>query len=293
MRVAVTIATALAAALAAPVAASAGPAYRYTTIADGGPARTLGQCPAINELGQVAFIASDLDPETFDTEDIVLRGAGGRVTTIAREGEALDAIVGNPSINVRGAVAFDAIPSDDDREVILRGAGGRLTEIARAGEERPFGFFTADVSLNSLGRVAFTGERTADFDEGLFEGSGGPVATRYLASSSPFDGSIGQPSLNELEQVASTTGPFSSFGFGGPSLNDLGHVAFQATLDDFASSGVFTGAGPVLQTGDTIGARTVASVNGCREMLNPRGQVALTVQFADGGEAILRADPRR
>ena len=49
----------------------------------------------------------------------------------------------------------------------------------------------------------------------------------------------------------------------------------------------------MLQTGDTIGTRTVASVNGCREMLNPRGQVALTVRFDDGGEAILRADPGR
>ena len=77
MRVAVTIAAALAAALAAPVAASAGPAYRYTTIADGGPVRTLGQCPAINALGQVAFIASDLDPETFDTEDIVCAALAG------------------------------------------------------------------------------------------------------------------------------------------------------------------------------------------------------------------------
>src|SRR5918999_1290587 len=58
-------------------------------------------------------------------------------------------------------------------------------------------------ALNNLGQVAFTGElNDALSDQGLFEGSGGPVATRYLASTSQFSGSISPPSLNDLEQAA-------------------------------------------------------------------------------------------
>lgn len=81
--------------------------------------------------------------------------------------------------------------------------------------------------------------------------------------------------------------------FRGPSLNDLGRVAFQADLDDFVSSAVFTGPNAatdaVIRTGDTVGGKTVQSVSACREMLNARGQVAAKVTFEDSSEAIIRA----
>ena len=93
---------------------------------------------------------------------------------------------------------------------------------------------------------------------------------------------------------SATTRPF---GFRGPSLNDLGQVAFQADLDDFLSSGVLTGpdavADAVIRTGDKIRGKTVQSVSACREMLNARGQVAARVTFDDFSQAIIRATPRR
>jgi hypothetical protein len=46
----------------------------------------------------------------------------------------------------------------------------------------------------SFASVALTGELNLDGDEGLFEGSGGPIATRYLASTSKFAGSISRSS---------------------------------------------------------------------------------------------------
>jgi len=65
-------------------------------------------------------------------------------------------------------------------------------------------------------------------------------------------------------------------------------VAFQADLDDFVSSGVFTGPSAatdaVIRTGDTVGGNTVQSVSACREMLNARGQVAARVTFEDTSE---------
>ena len=246
MRIAVT--TVLAAACLALPASAHAAGYTYTTIANGSETRFLGSCPAINLRGQVAFTASDFDPETFDVNDSMLRGSGGALTTIAgEESDGLVAIVGNPSINIVGQVAFDANPDDDDREVILRGSGGPLTEIARASEARRFDSFTADVSLNSLGRVAFGAELNAGGDEGVFEGSGGPVATRYVASTSRFAGSAGQPSLTEVESVAFTeetddggAGVFrqdilgritqiaSGFFSGRVSLNLAGRVAYSS-----------------------------------------------------------------
>ena len=90
--------------------------------------------------------------------------------------------------------------------------------------------------------------------------------------------------------------PEASFGSRGPSLNDLGLVAFQADLDDFVSSGVFTGPNPVpdavIRTGDRVAGKTVQSVSACREMLKARGQVAVRVTFEDFSQGIIRTTPR-
>ena len=188
MRTTMTLA-ALAVSMAV-TATTAAADYTYRTIAEGSDTLFLGQCPAINNFGTVAFPASEFDPVTFNTEDKILRSAGGPLTTIAAESDGFTSIFGNPSINDFGAVAFDGNPTGPDDELIARGSRGPLTEIARADSTAgQFDSFTADVSLNNLGRVAFTGELNATRDEGLFEGSGGPVATRYLASTSQFAGS--------------------------------------------------------------------------------------------------------
>ena len=125
-----------------------------------------------------------------------------------------------------------------------------------------------------FGRVAFTAFDDESAKESVLVGRGGP-----------------------LTEVASTLGDFSSFGSRGPSLNAVGRVAFQAELDDFASTGVFTGpdaaADAVIRTGDVVGGRTVQSVSGCREMLNLLGQVAVRATFDDGSQAIVRATPVR
>jgi len=276
MRVVVTLSTALAISVAAPAFSSAAD-YSYRTIAASSDALSLGQCPAINNLGAVAFPASEFDPDTGDSQDLILRGSGGALTTIADEADGFTSISGNPSINDLGAVAFDGNPVGPDGELIARGSGGRLTEIARAGGAQRFDSFTADVSVNVLGRVAFTGELNATGDEGLFEGSGGPIATRYLASTSPLAGSIAPPSLTDLESAAFAEE--TDAGASGIFRQDLGG---RVTLIGDA----------VIRTGDTVAGRTVQSVTACREMLNLRGQVAAKVTFDDFTEAIIRATPR-
>ena len=77
--------------------------YSYRTIAEGSDTLFLGQCPAINNFGAVAFSASELDPETSDLDDSVLRGAGGPLTMIADESDGFTSISGNPTIDDLGA----------------------------------------------------------------------------------------------------------------------------------------------------------------------------------------------
>ena len=61
-------------------------------------------------------------------------------------------------------------------------------------------------------------------------------------------------------------------------------VPEERDLDAFPSNGVFTGPHPtrdaVVRTGTVIGGKVVQSVSGCREMLNPLGQVAATVTYS-------------
>jgi hypothetical protein len=308
MRSAVTLTAALAMSVVL-TATSIAADYSYTTIADGSDTLFLGQCPAINNLSAVAFAASEFDPETFNTEDVILRGSGGPHTTIADESDGFTSISGNPSINDLGAVAFDGNPVDADRELIARGSGGPLTEIARAGNAQRFDSFTADVSLNNLGRVAFTGELNDTGDEGLFEGSGGPVATRYLASTSQFAGSIAQPSLNDLERaafneetddgvrgvfrqdpagnsttIADDTGELQSFS-SRVSLNNLGRVAFVGFDDEFTREAVFTGRGGALtEVANTTGGYSSFGFGG--PSLNDLGRVAFQADLDDGGSGV-------
>jgi hypothetical protein len=304
MRLLATLTVALATSVAVPGASSARD-YSYTTIASGSETLFLGQCPAINNFGAVTFSASELDPETFNFEDQILRGSGGPLTTIADEADGFTSIFGNPSINDLGAVAFDGNPTGPDDELIARGSGGPLTEIARADSTvGQFDSFTADVSLNNFGRVAFTGELNADGDEGLFEGAGGPVATRYLASTSQFAGSISPPSLNDLERVAfvedtdagvrgvfrqspgggvttiaDDTGELQSFN-DRVSLNNVGRVAFTAFDDAFTREALFTGRGEALtEVTNTLGDYSSFGSRG--PSLNDLGRLAFQADLDD------------
>jgi hypothetical protein len=100
----------------------------------------------------------------------------------------------------------------------------------------------------------------------------------------------------DLTVVADTSGPFSDFGFfGGPSINDSGEVAFNATLDGAFGSGIYTGSDPltdsVIEVGDALGGSIVTNALICSEGLNNAGQIAFVAQLEDGRTLIVRADP--
>src|SRR6185503_6667095 len=152
------------------------------------------------------------------------------------------------------------------------GRGGPLTTIAHS-INAPSGnviseLLVADLSVNTAGKVALVPELDATFDEGLFVGAASePLDQRYLAGV-----------------------PEGAFTFGGTSsrvsLNELGQIAFQDTLQGAFVQGIF------LSNPDGTFA-TIADSNGVftsfrDPSLNLFGRVAfLADRFDDQGQQII------
>jgi hypothetical protein len=212
--------------------AQAAPLYNFTKVADS--ARDdfdpfAFTCSSINNRGDVAFKAGRTTPDGLNSFDGIYRAnANGSLTIIAEDQRRKQFnFLGNfPSINDLGDVSFAASLAKNDEQAILRGNGKKLTTIATTAKQ--FNFFGFDTSVNNSGVVAFKAELDPEFnfDEGLFSGSGGKITTHYLNSTDvSLDG----------EQVR----------FGGndsrPSINNVGDIAFDESIQPNFDSGIFAG----------------------------------------------------
>lgn len=83
-----------------------------------------------------------------------------------------------------------------------------------------------------------------------------------------------------LMTVAGTSSPLSGFGFGTPSLNNAGQIAFLGTLDSSEDVLLIGGGNPitnrVIGVGDSLLGGTVTGILFDREGLNDNGQLAFT-----------------
>ncbi|MGH3317016.1 MAG: DUF7453 family protein [Nocardioidaceae bacterium] len=285
--------------------------------------RLLGRNPKINDQRQVSFWAA----LPGSGGEIIARRRTGPLTVIART-EPVDGQGGeyeffgvDTTINLFGTVAFRGELDNGDLGM-WSGRGGAITTHYLDSEGRFGGSFNG-VAINDLGQIAF--EETQDGDNGMFRGRRGRFVTIADEPGAFFD-----PSINErgraafyqdhfvgdeqvfavvtgragpLTTVADTTGPFSSFGFRGPSINNGGDVAFLAELDsnEFPPpSAIFTGPDVVndrvIGSGDTLDGDTISSLTFCEEALNASGQLAFTAFFEDPETfelrtAVFRATP--
>jgi hypothetical protein len=221
---------------------------RGVFVSSGGPVVTvaLGSAlsfPSINNLGMVGFA----------TGDAIFVGTGGPPTVIATT-VSLQGL-GDPIINDQGTVAFIAGLSGGGQG-IFTGSGGPLTLIADT--SGPFLGFSVFPVINSLGTVAFEAATNAGV-RGIFTTADGSF-TAMVDSSGPFS-SFGFLSISNLGAVAFQavldtgvegifTGPDSvndkviaigdplfgsavtGLSFFREGLNDMGQVAFRATLAD-------------------------------------------------------------
>lgn len=213
--------------------AQTAPQYTFTKVADSVEddfAPNSFGCAAINTRGDIAFKAGRLASDGFNTIPGIYRAnADGTLTTIAEDQKKLVTIGFNPSMNDLGQVSFAARlhgGKKPDTEAILRGSGKKPTTIASTADE--FNFFGFDTSINNSGVVAFKAELDEEFgfDEGLFSGSGAETTTHYLNST--------DVSLDR--QQARFAGNDSR-----PSINSVGDIAFDESIQPNFDSGIFVG----------------------------------------------------
>jgi hypothetical protein len=237
---------------------------------DGGPLTTivttspghfggLGEKPAINSSGAVAFLTSPAG---------VYVGTGGSLVPIYSYG-GLTGVepVSDPAFNDLGQVAF--VGTALGVHGIHRGSGGPVTTIMDVDS----GFFTGtgDASMNGMSSSVAWRSYTA-VGEGIFRSTGGAPMT-----------------------VADSLGPYSGFALSGDPSVSAAAVAFHATLDD-GGHGLFTGPDPVadkvIQTGDPLLGSTVASIQPlARTSMNDIGQIGFVAHLASGDTVVARANP--
>jgi hypothetical protein len=288
---------------------------------------TLGFSPSMNDLGEVSFAARIDGGKKPDTESI-LRGGGKnkKLTTIASTADEFNFFGFDTSISNSGEVAFKAeLDEEFNFEEGLFSGSGRAITTHYLASNSDFGGNDSRPSINNLGRIGF--DESVNFDSGIFAGREGVFTTIAAPDPEVF---VHSPVLNDvgtaafyrsffdeatqqfveeiatgdggpLSTVADTRGGFGSFGFRPPSQNNAGVVAFQATLDDFSTTGIFVGSDPVadrvIATGDTLDGATVQNLTFCEEGLSDSGQLGFVAQLEDSASpngfrmAVFRATP--
>jgi hypothetical protein len=249
--------------------------YTFTKVADSaadGFSPFSFECSAINDNGDIAFRTSRVPRRGSQLiQGIYRANASGkpRLTTIAEFGDGFDFLGQIPSINDLGQVAF-AVRDFNNRDFtvtqsVMRGDGKKPVTIASSADG--FNTFGFEPTVNNDGVVAFKGQLT-NFDQGLFSGVGGKgssLTTYYLASNSQF----------------SEFGPLSR-----PSINDLGRIGFQESVDT-GGAGIFVAQGG----GFTTIAAPDPNVNVSRPNLNDAGTAAFHRFFNDrAGEEMVTGD---
>lgn len=283
-----------------------------TTIAlDNGQFGSLSVSPSINNLGDVAFAAF-----LSGGASGIFRGRGGPLTRIIKTENSQFAFFGfDVSVNDAGVVAFKG-ELDNFDEGLFTGSGAAVTTVYLASTSQ---FQGNDVgpAINNAGQIAF--EEDLDTGQsGIFLSSGGQITTVAL-NREPIGGFFRPPGLNNngvagfmaflrrggneavfrgnggpLTRVADSRGLYSTFDFGGPSINDGGAMAFASTLDT-GEQGIFAGPDPVadrvILAGDSLDGAVTTNFVFCREGLNNQGQLAFLAFLDDGRSLIVRATP--
>lgn len=219
-------------------------------LAEGGtdiPERT----PALNDAGDVAFVASTLKTTTVDAA-IFLRRAGQPLTHVAKLGDpfgdgAFD-ILGPPALNNTGGLAFRALASGGGLlDGIFKLENGALTLVASNGiiPLRPSAPFPNDqqlfefgdtVALNDAGDVLFTAGPLFDFsDDASTSDEGGPGVVVWRDGATYLVGFPGQPIAGRGRITSIELGPDGGSILASPSFAADGQIVFFASLNGGSS----------------------------------------------------------
>ncbi len=273
----------------------------------------LGNNPSINDLGVVSFAArlTAEDRAGIKVQNI-LRGNGGKLTTIASTDGRFADFVFDTTVSNSGEVAFGAqLDAEFGFDNGLFSGQGKATTTHYLASTSQFVGSSGRPSINNLDQIAFTDRVDVSFDPGVFVTEGAGFKTIMAPATHFF---LDTPQLNDagtaafqsdlfdnagrqflaivtgnggpLATVVDNRGPFASFG--SPSVNNNDDVAFEGELDSVvipAPEGIFVGPDPVadrvIGTGDILDGDVVTDVRMCQEGLNDSGQLAFTAQLRD------------
>ena len=200
-------ATLLAALLAAPALTHA-ETGGFSKIADSADELASFSIPALNDAGQVAFVATFDDAALGQT---LYRYASGVLTSIADTSGPVASFIGTPAMNASGVVAVKVL-LDDGSTSIITGSGGALTTIAN----------TVTDALSSLG------DKPAISDPGVVV----VLAARNAGAVNVILKGTGSAPVTLLD----SSGPYNPQDVAG--INEDGVVAFEA-LDGTGEKGVY------------------------------------------------------
>jgi hypothetical protein len=171
-------------------------------VTNSGPLETFPLMPRIDSSG-IVFFAAGLDTGAVG----IFRHNGGTMTTIADSSGTFDTSFGRPSINDAGMVAFSAnLDSGGDGIFIYKDE--TVTNFVNSSGSFAPGF---GVSINSLGKVAFTAQLDSNmtFDLGIYTGPN-PIFDRVIEPGNALFGStlvtVGEAKINDNGQIAFTYG---------------------------------------------------------------------------------------
>jgi hypothetical protein len=284
--------------------AAAQPRYKFTRIADSTLFGELREPVALNDKGQVSFVATLPNGVTG-----VFVGSGGAVATVADNTRDFSTF-GFPGINGRGQVTFygnqlarsgfyagtaadGPTPLIENHGAVQAFVGdiysspsgsfsaghgilrlpGFQQEIFVSDGGRParvadtsglFALLDLDPRVNAFGKVVFHGTRR-DGSDGIFVGRGGALTT-----------------------IADSSAVFAFFS-DSPAINDRGQVLFQAILND-GTNGLFLSSHGVIST--VLDSTGSFFDFGRAPAINDRGQIAFEGSTADlvgiftGGDSV-------
>jgi hypothetical protein len=210
----------------------------------------------------------------------VFTKSGETITTIAKIGDLLPSPelpieeLGRDLAISQNRVAFSASYGGGSQQGIFAGSGGALTTIARTGDVSPAGTLAHIYDGPAIrgSTVAFAATIGDGTKTGIFVGNGGELTTIAVT---------GDPA---------PVGVFDTIDVAGISMGDS-KVAFSASYDGGAKSGIFIGSGgpltAIAQTGDVVAGF------GPIESLRASAMSGSTVAFlADGpgGSGIFTSD---
>lgn len=245
--------------------------YKFTQISQISTSHSVFRASAINDNGTVVF--EGFADQTLPPNGI-FTGSGGGNTTIV-DGSPINHIFFSPTINNSNTKSFIGVFYSPDYAQSYTGVftekDGKVTTIVDSNRE--FGYFS-HAKLNDQGAIVFNALLDTT-EAGIFVNQNGKT-TPIASSRDRFS------NFNAGFRTVGTDGPASAFSV--PSINDVGTVAFHATLDTGAT-GIFLGRGKgTVNVADSTGRFSSFS----SPAINNSGTVAFLAQLDNGRHGIFR-----